>query len=80
MEMTELHEGPAAGFDLWKEELRRDQDEPDRLPPPAQDYLTPAGIHAHFDRMIEREGGRPARIGLSREGHPIWAIHFGPAT
>jgi len=68
----------AAPLPDWNEELARLSAEPERLPAPADSYLTPAGVLRAADRLVRAHGGRPVRIGVTREDRSIWAIHFGP--
>lgn len=62
----------------WQDALERSVEEPDRLPPPAGDYPTPAGILRRCDRLLRLPGARVEAIGRSTEDREIWALRFGP--
>jgi predicted deacylase len=53
-------------------------DPPGRLAPPADAYLTPAGILRAAAGLARERGGRIVGIGESREGRTISAFRFGP--
>jgi hypothetical protein len=62
----------------WPGEFERLRTEPQRLPPPADEYLTPAGVLLRLDAGVRLRGGSIERVGSSVEGRPLWAVHFGP--
>lgn len=53
-------------------------DEPEKLPPPADAYLTPAGILRAAEDLARERGGRSSVIGTTWEGRTISAFRFGP--
>jgi hypothetical protein len=66
------------GLRALSAELDARANEPDRLPLPADAYLTPDGILRRLQGLARTHGGDAERIATTVEGRSVWSFRFGP--